>query len=386
MNNGFSPDTSSCHLCNHELFADPIIQLKGVPKAAQYYPEENEFADDAGITLTIRQCSFCGLVQHRMRPVDYYKEVITAATLSEKSRLSRLNQMKAFSEKFELRWKKVLDIGAGKGEMIDVLNEAGFNAVGIEAGEESVKIGRLAGRNMIHGYIGDSKKIEGGLYDAFISLNYIEHLPKLGGIIRNIYNNTTADAAGFVTVPNLDYLLKTKCFYEFVADHISYFTAKTLAYAFEANGFEVLECQMINEDNDIAVFVRKRPALNLLPQYAEVETLIKNFQEIVANYKARGKRVAVWGAGHRTLAFLALSKANDIAYIIDSAKFKQGRFTPILHTKIVPPEHLKEDKVDLVIIMVPGLYPGEVLKTLKQMDVGVEIAVLRDNKIEKEED
>ena len=376
----------NCHLCNHELFANPILQLKGVPKAAQYYPEENEFAEDVGITLTIRQCSFCGLVQHRMQPVDYYKEVITAATLLKKSRLSRLNQMKVFAEKFGLNGKKVLDIGASKGEMVDILNEAGFKAVGIEAAEESVKAGRSAGRKIIHGYIGDYigdlKKVDGSPYDAFILLNYLEHLPKPGAIIRNIHHNTTVDAVGFVTVPNLDYLLKTKAFYEFVADHISYFSANTLTYAFEANGFEVLECRTINEDNDIAAFVRKKSALNLSPQYVEVEALIKNFQRIIAEYKVKGGRIAIWGAGHRTLALLALSKANDIAFVVDSAKFKQDKFAPIIHIKIVSPDYLKENKVDLVIIMVPGLYPSEVLKTLKQMEVEVEVATLHNNKIE----
>lgn len=386
MNNSFSLDTSSCHLCNNELFTDPIFQLKGVPKAAQYYPEENEFTEDKGIALTIWQCSGCGLVQHKMKPVEYFKEVITAASLSEKSRLYRLNQMKEFVERFGLAGKKVLDIGTGKGEMIDVLREAGFQAVGIEASLKSVSIGNATGRNMIHGYIGDKGVIVGGPYDAFISLNYLEHLPTPAAIIRNIHNNATTDAVGFITVPNLDYLLKNKLFYEFVADHISYFTAKTLAYTFEANGFDVLECRTINEDNDIVAFVRKKSALNLSSQYIEVEALIKNLRKIMAEYKAKGKRIAIWGAGHRTLTFLALSKVNDIAYIVDSAKFKQGKFAPILHVKIMPPDHLKEDKVDLVIVMVPGLYPGEVLKTLKQMNIGVEVAVLRNNKIEKEED
>ena len=79
---------------------------------------------------------------------------------------------------------------------------------------------------------------------------------------------------------------------------------------------------------------------------------------------------------------LALSKLDNIQYVVDSAKFKQGRFTPVLHLNIVSPEHLKEEHVDLVIVMVPGLYPGEVLKTLKQMNVGVDIAILRGNQID----
>ncbi len=375
-------NNNNCHLCKNKLFPDPVLQLKGMPKAAQFYPDKNEFAEDTGITLTIQQCSSCGLVQHNMKPVEYFKEVITAASLSEKSRLSRLNQMKEFVDRFGLHGKKVLDIGSGKGDMTDVLEEAGLIATGIEASQESVEIGRSLGRKMVKGYIGDINEIEGGLFDAFISLNYIEHLPEPGNIIKNIYKNTTANSVGFITVPNLEYLLKTRCFYEFVTDHISYFTKRTLTYAFEANGFDVLECQIINEENDIAGIVKKKEVLDLSEQYSYVNSIIKDLQHIIADYKSKNKKVAVWGAGHRTLALLALSKANDIEYIIDSAKFKQGKFTPVLHLNIVSPEYLKEKKVDLVIVMVPGLYPSEVLKSLKNMNLGIDTAMLRDNKIE----
>lgn len=375
-------NTDKCHLCNGKLFPNSVLLLKGMPKAAQFYPKKNEFAQDTGITLIIRQCSSCGLVQHDSKPVDYFKEVITAATLSEKSRQLRLNQMKELSKRFGLAGKRIIEIGTGKGEMIDVMNEAGFIAAGIEASLESVKIGKNAGRKMIYGYIGDKKKIEGSLYDAFISLNYLEHLPRPGNIIKNIYKNTTADAVGFVTVPNLEYLLRTKSFYEFVRDHISYFTGKTLTYAFEVNGFDVLDCNLINNDNDIAITVKKKKRLELSEQYVEVEVLINDLQKILNDYKAKNKKVAVWGAGHRTLALLALSKANSIEYIVDSAKFKHGKFSPIVHTPIMPPDHLRENKVDLVIVMLPGIYPDEVCKTLDMMNLDVDKAILKDNKIE----
>ncbi len=374
---------TNCRLCNCQLFPNPLLQLNGMPKAAQYFPQEDDFKKDKGITFKIYQCSACGLVQLNIEPVDYFREVITAASFSEKTRLSRLNQMKEFVSKFRLRGKKVLEIGSGKGDMLDVLEEVGLRAVGIEASSKSVKIGQSAGRKMINGYIGDINKINGYPFDAFVSLNYLEHLPEPGRIIKNIYDNTTANAVGFVTVPNLDYLLETRCFYEFVADHLSYFTKKTLAYAFEKNGFEVLECYAINENNDIAAVVKKKEALDISGHFNEVEELIKNLQQIVADYESQNKKVAVWGAGHRTLALLALSKVKNIEYVIDSAKFKQGRFTPILHLNIVPPEHLKEKRVNLVMVMVPGLYSSEVLKSLNNMNLGIDIAVLRDNKIEK---
>ena len=375
-------NSRNCHLCGGALYIEPILELRGMPKAAQYYPEKDEFLEDKGVNLNICQCAKCGLVQHTMKPVEYFKEVITAATLSETSRLSRLNQMKEFADRFSIQGKNVLDIGTGKGEMLDVLEEAGLKATGLEASLESVKIGQAAGRNMLNGYIGDMDKIGDGLFDAFISLNYLEHLPDLGNMIGKIYNATSTDAVGFITVPNLNYLLRTKCFYEFVVDHLSYFTEKTLSFAFEANGFNVLDCGLINNENDIALVVQKKEKLDISQQYVEVETVIKDLQKIISDYKLKNKKVAVWGAGHRTLALLALSNANDIEYIIDSAKFKQGKFSPVIHTRIEPPELLHEEKVDLIIIMVPGIYPDEVYKSIMTMDLGVDLAILRDNKIE----
>lgn len=373
---------NTCNLCGGKLFDKPVLELKGMPKAAQYFPGKKEFAKDMGITLSIRHCSNCGLVQHTAKPVEYFKKVITAASLSDESRLSRLNQMKEFAEKFGLRGKKVLDIGSGKGEMLDVLKEAGMIATGIEYSKSSVKIGRSFGRKMVAGYIEDTTKIQESPFDAFVCFNYFEHLPNPGSIIKKIYDNTKTDALGFITVPSLDYLLKTKCFYEFVADHISYFTKKTLAFAFESNGFDVLDSKLINNKNDIAITVRKKKQLDLSGEYKQVDALIKNLQRIIADYKTKNKKVAVWGAGHRTLALLALAKLKDIEYVVDSAKFKQGKFIPILHSKIVPPEHFKKEKVDLIIVMVPGIYPDEVLKTITKMKLAAKVAALRGNKIE----
>ena len=142
----------------------------------------------------------------------------------------------------------------------------------------------------------------------------------------------------------------------------------------------MLESNIINEENDIAVVVQKRKALDISSGINKVELLIEDLKAISDSYKKQNKKIAVWGAGHRTLALLALCEL-DIEYVIDSAKFKQGKFTPVMHAPIVSPSVLTEKEVDLVIVMVPGLYPGEVLTTLSKLDCNSEIAVLKDNKI-----
>ena len=52
-----------------------------------------------------------------------------------------------------------------------------------------------------------------------------------------------------------------------------------------------------------------------------------------------------------------------------------------MHTKIFSPEILKKNEIDLLIVMVPGIYPDEVIKTAKNMNLKADIAKLRDNKI-----
>mgnify|MGYP001223344676 CR=1 FL=1 len=81
--------TNKCRLCDSKLFSRSLLKLEGMPKAAQYYPNRNEFEDDKGIVLNVFQCSDCGLVQLNTNPVDYFKEVITAASFSEEAKLSR---------------------------------------------------------------------------------------------------------------------------------------------------------------------------------------------------------------------------------------------------------------------------------------------------------
>ena len=383
----------SCRLCGYELFNKPLLTLNGMPKAAQHFLDKNDIADDKGIDLDIFQCSSCGLVQLNIEPVGYYKEVITAASISGDARKSRLNQMLEFASKYNLKGKKIIEIGCAKGNMLDIIEEAKMEAYGLEYSSESIKIAKDANRKVIKGFIEDINEIESGPFQGFVCFNFLEHLPNPKLAINKIYNNLSSHGVGLITVPNLDYLLNTKCFYEFVADHLSYFTIDTLKNAFNNNKFDVLECSLINNENDIMIIVKKNPnkkiekdlkiqKIDLKDNYREVETLITNFKKIIQDYKLKNKKIAVWGAGHRTLALLALSQIKDLEFIIDSAKFKQERYSPVMHTKIISPELLKESNVDLLIVMLPGIYPDEVIKSVKQMKINIELAKLRDNKIE----
>lgn len=381
-----------CRICKNKLFSNPILELRGMPVAAQHFLNKNQLHLDKKKKIDIFQCKTCGLVQLKIKPVSYYKDVITAASISGDTKKLRLNQMNEFSEKFGLKNKKVIEIGCGKGSMLDIIEQAGMRSYGIENSKKSVLFAKKYKRNVLPGYITDITKLKSAPFDAFICFNFLEHAPNPKLFINKIFDNLNENGVGLVTVPNLDYLIKTKSFYEFVSDHLSYFTKNTLKFAFENNKFKVLSIDYINNKNDIIAVVKKsnqfKPKkkinvtrLKLGKEFNEVENLIKTLKEISKKYQKNKKKIAIWGAGHRTLALLSLSKFKKIEYIVDSAKFKQGKYSPINHNKIVPPETLKRKKIDLLIVMVPGIYPDEVIKTVKRMNLNLKIAKLEDNRI-----
>ena len=387
---------NKCKICYGKIFFKPILRLKKIPRAAQFFPSKKEFKKDHGINLNIYQCSKCGIVQLNTVPVKYYKSVITATSFSKKTKRLRLIEISKILHKYKLQKKKIIEIGCGKGAMLDIFKKAGAYSFGLEWKANSVEYGRKNNRNIIKGFIEDIKKIPHGPFDMFVCYNFLEHLPDPNKAIKNIFNNIKDDALGIITVPNFNYLLKTNCFYEFVPDHLLYFKKKNIKYLFKRNSFQIMECKTINNDNDIQIIVKKITnnknikikikknkinRLNLLKKYKKVENLIKNLKSIVKEYKNNNKKIAVWGAGHRTLTLLSLSNLHEIEYIIDSADFKQGKYTPILHKKIVHPDFLRTNKVDLLIIMVPGIYPDEVAKYVVNMKLGINIIKLNNNKI-----
>ena len=333
-----------------------------MPKAAQFLPDKESFKKDKGIDLEIYQCSGCGLVQLSNEPVPYYKEVIRAVGISQEMKDFRKEQFSDWVGKFSLQGKKVIEIGSGQGEYLSIMRQCGVEAYGLE-------------------HLEDPNGFNQGPFDGFYILNYLEHLPDPNSVLRNIYTNLTDGAIGLVEVPNFDMILRNKLFSEFITDHLFYFTKDTLKRTLEINGFEVLESKEIWHKYIISAIVKKREKLNL-SAFSEQQTKIKKEIEEYLN-RFQNKKVAIWGAGHQSLTIISLmSLADKIKYVIDSAPFKQGKYTPATHIPIVSPDRLNSDPVDAVIIMAAG-YSDEVARIIRQKyDNKINIAILRDYKLE----
>jgi SAM-dependent methyltransferase len=371
-----------CRLCKGRLEAEPCFDLEGVPCSAQGLPRSDELEGEKGRDLRVYQCRDCGLVQLTSEPVPYFREVITAAGWSEKMVAFRRNQAREFVEGFRLQGRRVIEVGCGEGYFLDLLKECGTLGIGLEAGTGAIARGREAGRLIIEGYLAAETRIAEGPFDAFVTINFLEHAPDPGGMLRAIHDNLVPGAPGLVEVPSFGYVLECNRFYDFIPDHLSYFTEATLRLALEGSGFEVLSCKRVWDGYDLAAQVRRRAPLDCREWSQARDGLVASLREFLDRYSRSGGKIAVWGASHQALTLLSLAQASEVRYVVDSAPFKQGRFTPVVHTPIFGPNALLQDPVDAVLVMAAG-YSDEVVRILRT-DCGFAgaVAVLRGNTVE----
>lgn len=372
-----------CIACGAPLWETPLLTLDNMPASAQHMPDAQGVKEDRGLTLDLCQCMGCGLVQFDCEPVDYYRDVIRAGGFSKTMVELRRYQYKHLIDSYHLEGKKFIEVGCGQGEFLKVLSEFPVEVHGIEHDPHLVELARAQGLDVTEGFTEtEDTRFAGGLYDVFLSFNFLEHQPDPSTMLQAIYRNLEDDAMGLITVPSFEYIMDHNSYYELIRDHLAYYTFETLTPLLERNGFQVEECEVINRDT-LSVIVRKRPQMdteNLLECYVNLKREMETYMKYL---DAWDKKVAIWGASHQGFTLAATTKLGEKArYIIDSAPFKQAKFAPASHLPIVGPDHFHEHPVDAIIITAPG-YTDEIAASIRQkFGTSVEIRAMRSNHLE----
>lgn len=373
-----------CRLCGRKMVLSPILALHNMPRSAQGFLEINQLHEDKGEDVLLYQCKYCGLIQLLCKPVGYYKDVIRASGISQEMKEFRRKQFSRFVENYDLKNKKIIEIGAGCGEYMEVMKEVvGDTVYGIEHKSSSVEICIQKGLQVSKAYPEiENAFFQNGPFHAFYIMNFLEHVPNPRQFLEIISNNLYEDAVGIVEVPNLDMILKENLYSELICDHLVYYTRETLTKMMEYNGFEVISCKSIWYDYILSAEIRKRKEISLDSFYTQKDQMKKEMQTFLAKKAPLGK-IAVWGAGHQALAnLMLLGMTKYVHCILDSAVFKQNKYTPASHLPIFSPDELKKGEIKTVIVMAGG-YSDEIVRIIHNQYTNVpNIAIVRGNKLE----
>ncbi len=386
-----------CIICGAGL-PEPLFSADNMPAGAQVMPSPEEIAagNDRGISLSLCRCPVCGLTQFDCEPVSYYKKVIRAVGLSRTMQQLRRDDYRHLIEAYGMGGRKWIECGCGNGDFLQVLREFPVDIYATEADAGNVAAARLqlgtplpkaedtgdpaadlrtpgaakapVPPEHIMEFFPDraDMDIPGAPFDVFLSFNFLEHQPDPVSMLRCLHRNLADGGIGLITVPSFEYILQEGRYYELVRDHIANYDLPALVYLCEYCGFEVLEKGYIGIGDTLRVVVRKsqdtssiheldnvqRDYFILDRNYIRMKTLIRNHLE---RLRAEGRSIAMWGASHQGFTIAATTALKDeVRYIIDSAGFKQGRFSPASHLPIVSPDYYLTHPVDVILIAAPG--------------------------------
>ena len=415
----------TCIACGHAL--SPLMTLDDMPASAQNIPAASELAEDHPLSLTLCQCTSCGLVQFDTEPVDYYRDVIRAGggtRTMTRLRHEEYARLLTAMQEHHIHGRRIVEVGCGRGEFLrmwqnlaedpegaaalardqecDPLsgqpNAAPLHLVGLEHKSSLVEEANAVADKKYRVYegfaTGDVRYPEGP-FDAFVQFNFLEHQPDPCDMLRNIGRNLKPQALGLITVPSFEYILRYNGYYELLRDHIANYTEFTLQKLLQDCGFELLSMDLVNRDTIEAIVRKADPdelsELHYSGRLIDVSALRDSYDRLSASVNAHidhlsesHRTMAIWGASHQGFTLAATTKLGGrVEYIIDSAPFKQGRFSPASHIPIVAPDYAVAHPVDEILIVAPG-YTDEIAGIIRErFDENVRILVLRTDRIEE---
>jgi SAM-dependent methyltransferase len=145
-------------------------------------------------------------------------------------------------ERFDLRGKRIIEIGCGKGDFLGLLCEDGRNSgVGFDPAfvpERFQSAGREHIRFVQDFYSEDYADIEADFICCKMTLEHISQTGEFVSMLRRVIGPRRGISV-FFQVPDVARILDECAFWDIYYEHCSYFSLESLGRLFAAHGFDV---------------------------------------------------------------------------------------------------------------------------------------------------
>jgi SAM-dependent methyltransferase len=293
-----------------------------------------------------------------------------------------------------LRGKKVIDVGCGRGDFLKALcRQTGCAGVGFDRSYDPEDIS-LSDEDGSPEFVVDFYGEQYADYpvDLITCRHVLEHIEDPLDFVTMI-RRTMGDRqeiGTFFEVPNALYTIKRLGIWDIIYEHVSYFTANSLAALFNQSGFRVRGVNTVYDGQFLTIHADPAPncsAYRNPVQYEPMATLksdvaafqqryqskLETWREHLRNIEESGSKAVIWGTGSKGVTFLnALEVRDAIAYAVDINPRKHGMFVAGTGQEVVAPTFLREFRPDVVVVL-NKIYETEIKSMLASLDVDAEI-------------
>lgn len=299
-------------------------------------------------------------------------------------------------DRYALRAKKIVEIGCGKGEFIALLCDLGKNSgIGFDPAYIPERTSPESA-SRVH-FIADfySEQNNAISSDFLCCKMTLEHIADTASFMRMVRSSLrdSPDAYVFFQVPDVLRVLEEQAFWDIYYEHCSYFSVGSLARLFRRVGFDVVDVG--REYNNQYATIEARPgngtgtapaaeddlgALSALVQSfaTRVPRRIAEWKKRLEQYREKGLKTVVWGAGSKGVTFLSSLKVRDaVEYVVDINPHMSGHFMATTGIEIIRPLALCEYRPDIVIVMNP-VYREEIVAELASLGLAPEVISTRE--------
>lgn len=286
-----------------------------------------------------------------------------------------------------IRGRHVVDIGCGRGDLLAMFCERGGNqGFGFDPSwGGTLEPGRPY--TIRREYFGPAHAAQ--IQPALVSCRHVlEHVEDPVAFLRGIRETLQASpgAVLYLEVPSGEELLSALGLWDYLYEHVSYFSARSLGTVLAAAGFEVLAmrrdfggqflCAEARVGRTEPSALAPVDAAGLQQAAQGMVARLAHWREWAAALPADG-RCVLWGAGSKGVMFLnllGLVAPGRIDRIVDQNSDKHGRFVSGTGQLIIGPEALRDGGVDEVVLM-NGIYEAEVRARLAGLGLAPRLTV-----------
>jgi SAM-dependent methyltransferase len=282
-------------------------------------------------------------------------------------------------ERFGLRGKRVVEVGAGSGHFLGLVCERGGNeGLGFDPSHDPSRADPLVGprvRILREPFSPAHAREPADLVCCRHVLEHIEVPAAFVGMLRDCLGPASVL---YLEVPSANLVLRDLSVWDVIYEHCNHFLPETLAYLLTQQGLEILDLRETYQGQFVSVEARRaeRPAtpreIDPAPHRARVAAFADHLAHLRTRWNdrlsalhARGARVALWGAGAKAVTFASLVEASaHVRCVVDVNPNKWGTHLAGGGLPIVSPAQLREIAPELVVVMNP-VYAGEIREQVR---------------------